>query len=195
LAKAKARAERTICVNNLKQVNVAMRLYCDDHSDTLPFTNLVTLDYKPLVLGYLGLSGMAWTNGGVFWCPASEKSMTINPLPPFAIVARGRFKMEYHLYRFNGGNADTNSRPGIAGVKLGSIRSPAKTVVVADASAFIGQAWHERKYYDYELGTHMWNEIGFGDGHVSYTRILRLPGRLACEEDPPAGYGYQWSGQ
>jgi len=155
----------------------------------------VTLDYKPLVMRYLGLSGRAWTNGGVFWCPASEKSMVSDPLPPFAIQTRGRFKMEYHLYRFNGGNADTHSRPGIAGFKLASLRAPSKTVVVADASTFFGQAWHEEKYYDYQLGKHAWNEVGFGDGHVSYTKILRVPGSLPCQADPPDGYDYRWSGR
>ncbi len=195
LTKAKSRAGRTVCVNNLKQVNAAVRLYCDDHNDTFPLTNFVTLDYKPLISPYLGLPGTAWTNGGVFWCSASEKSMVINPLPPFAIVARGRFKMEYHLYRFNGGNAATNTRPGIAGLKSTSIRFPARTVVVADASAFIGQAWHEQKYYDYQLGRHAWNELSFSDGHAAYTRIFRPSTGVPSEQDPPAGYDYRWSGQ
>lgn len=195
LSRAKARAGRALCVNNLKQVNAAVRMYCDDHGDTLPDTNFVALDYKPLVQGYLGLSGRAWTNGGVFWCPASEQSMMISPLPPFAIMPRGRFKMEYHLYRFNGGNADSHSRPGIAGLKLCSLRSPSKTVTVAEASAFIGQAWHDHKYFDYELGKHVWNMAGFGDGHVAYTRFHRPSGRLPCAADPPSGYDYQWSGR
>jgi prepilin-type N-terminal cleavage/methylation domain-containing protein len=39
LAKAKAKAQSTRCVNNLKQLGVANRMYCDDFSDHLPYPN------------------------------------------------------------------------------------------------------------------------------------------------------------
>jgi prepilin-type N-terminal cleavage/methylation domain-containing protein len=37
LAKAKARAQRISCVNNLKQVGIAFRVYANDHEDRFPF--------------------------------------------------------------------------------------------------------------------------------------------------------------
>jgi prepilin-type N-terminal cleavage/methylation domain-containing protein len=37
LAKAKERANRTFCVNNQKQLGLAMRMYADDHNDQLAF--------------------------------------------------------------------------------------------------------------------------------------------------------------
>jgi len=39
LAKAKARAQRIRCVNNLKQLGVANRMYVDDNSDQLAYPN------------------------------------------------------------------------------------------------------------------------------------------------------------
>ncbi len=39
LAKAKAKAQSTFCVNNLKQLGIANRMYCDEFSDRLPFPN------------------------------------------------------------------------------------------------------------------------------------------------------------
>lgn len=39
LSKAKAKAQSTRCVNNLKQLGVANRMYCDDFSDHLPYPN------------------------------------------------------------------------------------------------------------------------------------------------------------
>lgn len=37
LAKAKARAQRSACINNLKQVGLAFRMYSNDHSDLFPW--------------------------------------------------------------------------------------------------------------------------------------------------------------
>ena len=37
LAKAKARAQRTACINNLKQVGLAFRIFSNDHQDKFPW--------------------------------------------------------------------------------------------------------------------------------------------------------------
>lgn len=36
LAKAKARAQQTSCMNNLKQLGLGLVMYCDDHEDAMP---------------------------------------------------------------------------------------------------------------------------------------------------------------
>jgi prepilin-type N-terminal cleavage/methylation domain-containing protein len=41
LAKAKARAQRISCVNNLKQVGLAFRMFSNDHEDKFPWNTLV----------------------------------------------------------------------------------------------------------------------------------------------------------
>lgn len=41
LAKAKARAQRISCVNNLKQVGIAFRIFANDHGDKYPFDTAV----------------------------------------------------------------------------------------------------------------------------------------------------------
>src|SRR5436190_19819229 len=63
---AKEKARRTACVSNLRQVNLAIRLYADDCSDSLPvlpdrnpYPNGVGAYYKQLVKGNLGLTGPA----------------------------------------------------------------------------------------------------------------------------------------
>ena len=56
LSKAKERARRIACVNNLRQLGVTMQLYAGDHADALPpngYGNATTLDGKRLwVVGY-----------------------------------------------------------------------------------------------------------------------------------------------
>jgi type II secretory pathway pseudopilin PulG len=37
LAKAKEKANRTYCINNQKQLGLAMHMYADDHDDLLAF--------------------------------------------------------------------------------------------------------------------------------------------------------------
>jgi len=42
LSSAKARARRTACLNNLKQINLGVHLYAADNGDALPNTGTIT---------------------------------------------------------------------------------------------------------------------------------------------------------
>src|ERR1700722_16600119 len=67
LSSASAKAKRTGCLNNLNQINLAVRLYAGDNGDTLPAVANTTFDgdgtncfvffYKSLVKNYVGLQG------------------------------------------------------------------------------------------------------------------------------------------
>jgi prepilin-type N-terminal cleavage/methylation domain-containing protein len=80
LSSAGARAQRTTCLNNLKQVSIAVQLYADDNNDTLPATPDVTavsyatnhfsIFYKRLVKSYAGLNGASSPQDKLFACPA-----------------------------------------------------------------------------------------------------------------------------
>src|SRR5580693_603699 len=57
LAKAKERALQTQCLSNLKQIDLAMILYCDDYHDTTPSVDSVPGQaiwwwYKELIKSY-----------------------------------------------------------------------------------------------------------------------------------------------
>src|SRR5262245_8042488 len=76
---AKERSRRTECLSNLRQVNLAIRLYSDDYADSLPvlpspnpYPNGVGAYYKQLVKGYLGLTGPASPSEKVFICPSDR---------------------------------------------------------------------------------------------------------------------------
>ena len=65
LSKAKARAQQTVCLNNLKQISLGVHLYAGDNDDTLPAesgliaasyaTNDFAIYFKHLVKSYVGV--------------------------------------------------------------------------------------------------------------------------------------------
>src|SRR5258706_16175893 len=78
LARAKAASVQTKCLSNLKQINLAMVLYCGDNKDKTPAKDSiiiagVTKDtwwwYKELVKAYAGINRPASSNDFVFQCP------------------------------------------------------------------------------------------------------------------------------
>ena len=76
LSKAKARALKTQCVSNLRQIGVGMELEIDDNDQRLPtridtyqVTNNTTIE------PYVYPKGMP-ANGGMFNCPSSNSNLT-----------------------------------------------------------------------------------------------------------------------
>src|SRR5580692_8231343 len=76
LSAAKARAKRTTCLNNLKQINLATRMYADDHQDSIVLPSAfvgTTTDYqlyKEYVKSYAGYAGQPSPSEKLFACPA-----------------------------------------------------------------------------------------------------------------------------
>jgi prepilin-type N-terminal cleavage/methylation domain-containing protein len=211
LSTAKAKARRTACGNNLREINFGLRMYSDDSADKTPRTPgtvsapaLNWTGYKNVMKGYVGLDAASSPKDKLFACPADTF---------YYDVASGKFTYsnqpiheqtfsDFSSYGFNGGNARTNSNaPGIAGRGISSIKNPNRTVLVAEISAFAPWSWHQpRKPLSAAnaLFNDAKNVVGFVDGHVSYIKIHwggnNPPGSLALHHDPPAGYDYQWSG-
>jgi prepilin-type N-terminal cleavage/methylation domain-containing protein len=220
ISASRAKAQRTVCLNRLKQINLAVRLYADDLNDATPgspgpdtSTNHVPLyaGYKELIKKYAGLKGVSSPRDTLFACPAD------NFFPSFIFITNtswvrieeslhGNPVLDYSSYVFNGGDnvprtfGDTNhfSLPGLTGVKFSSIKHPARTALVMEASALVPWSWHRRSselvFKDAE------NMMSFVDSHVSYIKMYwnstRLPGggvSFSMSYNPPAGYDYQWS--
>ena len=75
LGSAKARAKRTACLNNLKQINLGIHIYADDHGDVLSLVNsnwsaIAFVGYKNWVKSYVGLHGVSSPQDAIFACPA-----------------------------------------------------------------------------------------------------------------------------
>jgi prepilin-type N-terminal cleavage/methylation domain-containing protein len=216
LSAAKARAQRTVCMNNLRQINSGVRMYSDDSNDTSPAASTTnSMDafsiYKELMKNYVGLQGSSSSRDKIFACPADtffyDYAFVSEPrgFVPQSLCSQSI--NDYSSYSFNAGNLNhhifygTNFfEPGIAGIKLSSIKNPARTVLVAEAAAFIPWSWHQPKR-PFDQANFVFddsrNVVSFVDGHVNYIKMhwdsTWPPGTFALAHDPPAGYDYQWS--
>jgi prepilin-type N-terminal cleavage/methylation domain-containing protein len=214
LSAAKDKAKRTTCLNNLRQINFGIRMYCDDANDTSPsaqVTNLIVRSYRTLVQDYVGLHGAPSPQDKLFACPADTFHYHWNRNGGVVVFSpKGRHEQSfayYSSYAFNGINNQTTnlaaltvngSFPGISGRKLSSVKNPARTALVMEHSAFFPYSWHRPKRPISDLNNCFFNDamnmLSFVDGHVSYMKIYWNGQSGAIFADPPAGYAYQWSG-
>ena len=221
ISAAKHKAQRTTCLNNLRQISLGVRMYSDDSNDASPSlghataTNVTSLyaGYKELMKGYVGLRGESSPRDKLFACPADtfSPSFITNPPPPFPPPQYVQESLHdvafsaFSSYLFNGGDNVTRNfgafdvtLPGLTGVRLTSIKHPSRTVLISEWSASVPWSWHEPSpslmFNDAK------NVVGFVDGHVNFIKIYwnstPYPGEtlsLAVQYDPPADYDYQWS--
>ena len=214
LSKAKSSAKRTVCLNHLRQISLGIQMYADDMDDVGPakISEKKSLDgwtaYKQLVKNYVGQNTASSSEDKLFACPTDNYHYDFTAASPKAYVyvkspVHRQKWSDYASYAFNGGNTRTNSAtgatsPGIAGIKLSSIREPSRTVLVAEYPAFFCFSWHEPQNPRFpHYFNNARNVVGFVDGHVSYIRIYFEPRQdqsEAWQYDPPAGFDYKWSG-
>jgi prepilin-type N-terminal cleavage/methylation domain-containing protein len=136
LAAAKERAKATACVNNLRQIGVAFRVYVDDNGDRVPNAQSfgvaagdttgaaqgfnLTEDYG----GVISLFRMG--NNRALWCPSDLKQTPTN----YAMIATNSF-VSYD-YRFVVWN-DSVVYPGL---KLLNFARPTSQVIYHEAYDF-----------------------------------------------------------
>jgi type II secretory pathway pseudopilin PulG len=220
LSNAKTRARETVCANNLRQIALGVRMYADDSNDSSPSlgsaTNRILMYcYRELMQNYVGVNGAPSPKDKVFACPADTfnyRGFDSSNAQLF-LVNQSFFAQsftEYSSYSFNAVNQDTygaaigvaGSAPGIGGLKLTSIRHPARTILVAEFPAYIPYSWHQPKEPLSNPANGIFNNakdmVSFVDGHVSFTAMywkdLSPPVSNSCDYNPPDEYGYQWSG-
>ena len=228
LSSAVGRARRITCTSNLRQINLGVRMYSDDANDKAPGraagVKFVVAGYKELVKSYVGLRGASSPRDRLFACPAdvyyydtafgkrNPSSPAYEGYVPESWCAQSN--SDFTSYVFNAGNLFGPSKqaalPGIAGMTLGSIKHPSRTVLVTEAPALIPFSWHQPRRLLFEMmragidcRAKFFNDspnmVSFVDGHVGYAKIYwkfstNYVFSPACAYDPPEGYDYQWSG-
>ena len=221
--RAQQKARRTTCSNNLKQINVGLRMYTDDFSDfspSIPATNAAAsmenfvafTGYKRLMKNNVGLSGPSSPQDKIFACPA-DRFYFDGTLNGRGFVAEGIHEQsftDYSSYAFNAGTTNPvlgRMSPGLAGRKLSSVKNPSRTILLMEIPALFPSSWHDPKRPVSHPANQMFNDaqnmISFVDGHTSYLRIHWPTNRVesggvsyvmnSIDFNPPAGYEYQWS--
>ena len=213
LSAAKGKARQATCLNNLKQINLGVRMYADDHDNVLTLVSTnhspnVWTDYRNWIGSYVGLPAASSPQDTLFACPADifhYKDAYASSYVAQSLHSGSNWN--YSSYAFNAGNIRsdypfTNTFPGIAGRKLTSIKNPARTVLVTEEPALLPFSWHQpRKLPSGRVPgvNDSKNMVSFVDGHVNYIKIFwdasTAPKHFeAWHYDPPGGYDYQWSG-
>jgi prepilin-type N-terminal cleavage/methylation domain-containing protein len=144
LSKAKSKADRIKCLNNLKQIGLFMQLYTDDNNDVFPGhrnTGLNDADAVRSLTNWWGTTIVSYGNNAsnLFHCPAIKGKRLDNGV-------RWQWKFDPHLvgYGFNGYflgfHPYTSDNLNVAGVnfatkawfKRSAIISPAENLVIGD---------------------------------------------------------------
>jgi type II secretory pathway pseudopilin PulG len=192
VTRSHATAKKTQCINNLRQVTRAVLMYAEEQKGRFPLLSATSPNstwwwYKEMVKGYTGLKGPSSPRDKVFACPNDRG---YDEAGPFCLSA----KFDYQSYVFNGVNL--RGVPNVAGRTAGSIRTPAKTLLMMEWTAHAPLSWHNSKtgeknhpfYNDAE------SVVGFVDGQVKYVRIYYDGVNPAYTRDPIPGYDYRFSG-
>ena len=209
LNNARGQARRTGCLNNLRQINLSVRMYADDSDDAFPpptnnFPPNAFTAYTTRMKRYAGLREGGPDPAGLFACPADRFHYDYKDR--FSEGLHMQPKYDFSSYAFNGGNFPAGRPPvrlwpGIAGRKLSSVKRPARTVLAAEFAALLPYSWHEPKGASHFNDSK--NMVSFVDGHVRLipmywdaTRATNAASNAveSWQYDPPATYDYQWSG-
>jgi len=220
LSRAKDKSKRTACMNNLRQINLGLRMYTDDFSDFSPNTpatnsapsleNFVAFTgYKKLMKSNVGLNGASSPKDKLFACPAD--TIYFDGTSSQGFVRQGYHEQsftDYSSYAFNAGTTNPvlgRFSPGLAGRKITSIKNPGKTILVTEITALFPSSWHEPKLplsLENSVFCDAKNVVSSVDGHVSYIKIYWTTNHVesggvsyildASDYDPPTGYEYKW---
>mgnify|MGYP000920859145 CR=1 FL=1 len=147
LGRARSKARAIACVNNLRQVGVALEMYTGDNRDLLPHedANYGQVSWQEALLMYTG------DNRTVMVCPA------VDPGHPGYLES----------YRFN----SQLQREGEQYQPMAELRAPSRTVVVFDGSTGSGAVNPKGKWEDVTKSRHNGQaNFLFADWHVDTYR-------------------------
>ncbi len=155
LSKAREQARRVVCINNLRQIVLALNMYTQDYdrftppySSGAPNTYVISPPYDPRGLGKLYTGGYM-TNPHVFFCP-SDRVFTYENQWVNGWIERHDDARSSYLYRRCLCSSAAGGQAGMIklGVDHGAGSAPA-TAIVADRFTGAGGYTHAKPTLDY----------------------------------------------
>jgi prepilin-type N-terminal cleavage/methylation domain-containing protein len=177
LAKAKTKAIQTQCLSNLKQLNLAMVLYCGDYQDKTPGPNSVPGEdiwwwYKELDKSYAGVRGRSGTNDVVFRCP---KDRGWKPNAYYLTPHWQNPLLDYSSYVFNGCDNYDNTN-NLLNLNLANVKHPSRTWLMSEWPIHWGYSWHKSLTGDANIPyNNALDNVSFVDGHASAIKLYYNP--------------------
>lgn len=189
-AKAREKARQTSCLNNCKQMGLAVMQYVSDYDEIFPFADITyaTAAVRP----YTGGSSVTHKWADMIYPYVLNKQIFKCPSGPAVWINYG--------WNANLGYWGTNTRTGptYQGVKLATVIKPAETVIIADTATdghYSGDnsyvLWATMHCSRYIPPIH--NEganLVLCDGHAKWYQIQATPGHVDTSTrptQPPAG--------
>lgn len=186
LNNATSAAKKAQCSNNVRQINVAIHMYADDHGDEFTYAAPdLYYSYKLSTMAYIVQASStnmgSFTNHAVFVCPSDPIFYTLG--------------LTYNSsYGFNGVQRATNDF-GMAGRLFSTVHDAVKTDLNGEIGGGLGESWHTRPVGQQRPDAQGMG--GFVDGHVSYVKIYWNGAGggagFPFYYEPPAGYDYKWT--
>jgi prepilin-type N-terminal cleavage/methylation domain-containing protein len=190
LGAARRKAQGTVCLNNLRQLNLGLGMFAEEHDGLYPNTNQVWYYYRQMIAPYVGVSSNS------FACPAD--SFMIDILTGAAFKETAHLSAEYNFvsYAFNGRRPNSLGWPemGLTEIPAQRVREPSRTISLYEMPAGFPFSWHKAPRQRRNLAPSF---TAFVDGHVSLTRIYWNGGAtkqdVPTAYDPPPAFDYRWS--
>jgi prepilin-type N-terminal cleavage/methylation domain-containing protein len=191
LSRAKSKATRTACLNNLRQIGLFLQMYTDENDDRFPVC-VKTWSTDSYVSNWWGWTIVGYGNSNLFHCPALKGQRTDN-----GVSWKWSFDFNGVGYGMNSFFLDATPNP-VGGVfmsgekyyrnfsyKRSAIKSPVDCLVVADSmpkpdGKSSGSLWWPNACMNKQYGTsfegveterhYKAGVIGFADGHSEARR-------------------------
>ena len=192
LARAKAASVQTLCLSNLKQINLAMKQYVDDNHDKTPGRDSVVTKgadgqteaiwwwYKDLIKSYAGIKTPGFldpplaqgSNDMVFHCPKDRGWADHGA--QFRMPHYDNPILDYGSYVFNGCDNWGNDpvKTTLLDRNLSTVKHPARTWLISEWPIHWSYSWHKSQTGSANISyKNAIDNVSFVDGHASYIKL------------------------
>ncbi|MBI4024697.1 MAG: prepilin-type N-terminal cleavage/methylation domain-containing protein [Verrucomicrobia bacterium] len=174
LKNARENARSAQCLNNLRQVGLACRLYADDNGGRIPptFAQPGTVKWTRNINPYLGASGpfdFPMIFSKAYLCPSDRYPSGDTDTS---------YEQSMVLQNYYGDWAVYPPPPGPQGALIDRISTPAETLLLLEADVVVFPGWYPANNPAYRHGSYA--NAAFVDGHVE-----RVPSSKIDVVNPP----------